>query len=1150
MRPAVAALALLPAAAAGQVLIGAAGTGAGTVLGRVCQDLNGDGLCQEGEPGLAGARLLLDGGQVALTDADGRFHFLEVPARLLEPGRSAYGGHLLALEVAAGEAPVRRRFELAPGGMARVDLALPPVAAVRPGPALGPADRPPPQAPRYAGEVLVWTLSGRAPAGSRVEVNGAAARADADGTWFAAVDLRIGENAFSLAVREPDGRLSLYRQAVYRTRRREGGEQVVPLAPEWLVTLALAPDGVVRGDRVRVRGVAAGGVALTVGGDRVVVGASGAFEVRPDVPPGEAPLPISARRGRASASAAPLVRFQKGGGTVVALADLELSAGRGGARLAGRGALAARGALGPVEGEAGIDLDDRERHLEDLWTPRDPGALERQLSPERSLPTAGDDAAADDPNAARGRLYARLRAPGARLDLGAARTGTTGSELGRYDRAFFGAKAAGEAAAGPVRLQGTLYGASARPGDGQAGVAIPAHDVLEATGGSLFWLRHSEVVVGSEAVRVEWRDRFTGRVVAQRTLVRTADYQIDYPSGRIILASPLASVAGRPAVATGDPFSAPRATLVADYSHASLARADDLAGARGAASLGPLRLDGAVASEERGGDRYRLVSGGAGVDLGKPLTLRAEVAHSRGAATPGPDGWSRSSDGGLSFADSAAPGETGVTAWHVQAGGEAAGARWQGWWRERPRGYSDGEYMEALEARERGLWAAWAGGPASAEAQWAERRGADPRDPSGLAPLTARDLRLRAGWRFGEVRLLGEALVGEATASGEHGSSTGAGLRADWAVRPDLDLNATWHQSLARQGEGPGARDDTWLGAGASLGVPGGSVSAEAGWGPQLGPRLLAGGERRAPDGTTYGSIGFDPDAPSFSQETAAAVGARRAEDGAEVWSEEQFARDAFGLRAGRVSGASVEPMRGLRLTGRAESGSRLQLDGTTVDRWAAGGTAAWIDRRLRLAGRGEVREDGDRRQWLAGAAAEWRAAERFRLVARTNWSRSSAAGAPGLAFEASLGGAWRGDGVQVVGKVAALADQRPGAVRRDEALASLGTTLAVASRLDVGLAANYGANRLAGARIDLVSGSGRAVVRLVGPFDAALEYARRQAVRGPSPEWLDAGRLEAGWSFPQGRLALGYTVFGFAGSGVDPAEEGGRVYLRADVSI
>ena len=1147
MRAAALALALFPTAAPAQVSIGAAEAARGTVLGRVCQDLDGDGRCGEGDPGLGGVRLLLDGGQVALADSQGRFHFLEVPARLLEPGRSAYGGHLLALETSPGEPRVKRFFELSPGGAVQVDLAVPAAAAVRPGPTL--AARVPSEAPRREREGLRWDLSGLAPAGSRVEVDGKGAAVQADGTWLAPVVLRPGENPFSLSVHEADGRFSLYRQAVHLARRSEGGDLVVPLPPEWLVTLALPPDGVLRGDRARLRGVAADGVSLSVGGASVAEGQAGAFEVRPDLKPGEAPLPVEARRGGVSAAAAPAVRFERGGVTVVALADLELSAGGGEARLAGRGALAARGALGPVEGEAGVDLDDRDRSLEDLWTPRDPLALEHALSPERTVPTAGDDAAADDPNAARGRLYARLRAPGARLDLGASRAGSTGRELGRYDRAFFGARASGEGTVGPVRLEGTLFGASARPGDGQAGVSVPAHDVLQATGGSLFWLRHPEVVAGSEGLRVEWRDQLTGRVVAQRTLTRAVDYQIDFRSGRVLLAAPLASVSGRPAVATGDPLSAPLATLVADYLYASTETANDLAGGRLGVSLGPLRLDGSAASEERGGGGYRLAAGGADLDLGPLLQVRAEAARSRGAAA-GADGWSTSTDGGLSFAVPPAPLEGEATAWHLQAGGEGLGARWQGWWRERPEGYSDSEFQQTLAALERGLSASWKGGPASAEALWAERRGSDPRDPTGLSPLDATDLRLRAGWSFGEVRLLGEALSTKATASGQEGSGTGAGLRADWAMRDDLSLHATWHQSLDRQGEGPAARDDTYLGVGGSLRLPEGSASAEAGWGPDLGPRLLLSGEQRAADGTTYGSFAFDPDAPAFARETAASVGVRRAEEGAEVWSEDQFARDVFGLRASRVSGVSLEPLPGLRLVGRAESGSRLRLDGTTAGRWAVGASAAWLGSRVRLSGRGEAREDGDRRQWLAGAAAEWRASERLRLSGRANWSRSSAAGLPGLAFEGSLGAAWRGEGLQLTGKVAALADQRPGAPLREQALASLAATVAVASRLDLGLGASYGANRLVGARVDLVAGSVRAAVRIVGPFDAAAEYARRQVLRGPSPEWLDAGRVEAGWSFPQGRLALGYNVFGFAGSGVDPDADGGRVYFRADVGI
>ena len=45
----------------------------------------------------------------------------------------------------------------------------------------------------------------------------------------------------------------------------------------------------------------------------------------------------------------------------------------------------------------------------------------------------------------------------------------------------------------------------------------------------------------------------------------------------------------------------------------------------------------------------------------------------------------------------------------------------------------------------------------------------------------------------------------------------------------------------------------------------------------------------------------------------------------------------------------------------------------------------------------------------------------------------------------------------------------------------------------------------------------------------------------------LDAVRAEVGLSAGGVRLALGYTVVGFRGSGIDPEDErDGRVYLRA----
>jgi hypothetical protein len=83
--------------------------------------------------------------------------------------------------------------------------------------------------------------------------------------------------------------------------------------------------------------------------------------------------------------------------------------------------------------------------------------------------------------------------------------------------------------------------------------------------------------------------------------------------------------------------------------------------------------------------------------------------------------------------------------------------------------------------------------------------------------------------------------------------------------------------------------------------------------------------------------------------------------------------------------------------------------------------------------------------------------------------------------------------------------------------------------------------------RDDRIAAAARVGVRIVGPLDTAIEYARRARLGSGRLGDLDAVRAEVGAALGgAGRLALGYTLLGFGGNGVDPASDRGRLYLRA----
>jgi hypothetical protein len=109
------------------------------------------------------------------------------------------------------------------------------------------------------------------------------------------------------------------------------------------------------------------------------------------------------------------------------------------------------------------------------------------------------------------------------------------------------------------------------------------------------------------------------------------------------------------------------------------------------------------------------------------------------------------------------------------------------------------------------------------------------------------------------------------------------------------------------------------------------------------------------------------------------------------------------------------------------------------------------------------------------------------------------------------------------------------------------GTAEAIA-RVELGVGAAIAIQEVADVRDDRLSGSARTRVRLAGPLDAAVEYARRAPLSGGRLGALDAVRAEAGLNARESRVALGYNLVGFGGDGLSPAADTGRVYLRAQL--
>lgn len=446
--------------------------------------------------------------------------------------------------------------------------------------------------------------------------------------------------------------------------------------------------------------------------------------------------------------------------------------------------------------------DTREQEVQHLFKgfwKADPQDVFRRLDPDLYYPTYGDDSTTYRDVDTQGRLYARLDWDKNQLLFGNYDTQFTGTEFAHYTRAIYGVaadlKSNGTTALGEPTGQLRAFGSEIQTAAG--------HSEFLGTGASLYLLRDTDVLPGSERLAIEVRDPTTGRVERRSELVRGADYDIDELQGRVLLTRPLTPVTrdGVRGLTADTPLDGYLQILVADYEYVPQGFDPDVSagGIRAKKWFGDhLGVGVTHVREDRAGDDYRLTGADVTLQAGRGTYLKIEHSRTKNSGVP----TYYSDNGGLTFARSnislgarkgqatSLDGRINLRELGVTAGDWAAGA----WWRHVDSGFSIARYDTGEPIEEYG-----------AEMQGTLGRNFDlylrySSAERGADALT--QAQVTTTWRFAEEASLGAEIryVDEQRGAGG-GEATLAALRYTQYVTPSLELYGQLQTSFGTRGD-------------------------------------------------------------------------------------------------------------------------------------------------------------------------------------------------------------------------------------------------------------------------------------------------------------------------------------------------------------
>jgi hypothetical protein len=217
---------------------------------------------------------------------------------------------------------------------------------------------------------------------------------------------------------------------------------------------------------------------------------------------------------------------------------------------------------------------------------------------------------------------------------------------------------------------------------------VPVTDELLATGGSLYYLSHRDIIEGSEQVTLVIRDPDTGLTLAERQQVQNVDYTILYGAGRILFKRPIATFTAGEEIIDQNLLPGNRVFIRIAYEAKEDMFENTAGGGRVRQQIGDhVAVGGTYINDELDAGEYELKGVDTEIRLGQNTRIVAEYAKSSGTGSLVYE----SADGGITYSESAPDGNRKGDAWKVAAELDI------GEWFDSPGRYQIGGYYKRLE---------------------------------------------------------------------------------------------------------------------------------------------------------------------------------------------------------------------------------------------------------------------------------------------------------------------------------------------------------------------------------------------------------------------------------------------------------------------